>query len=1052
MIRSTPEFQTAMDRLNPEQRRAVLLTEGPVMVNAGPGTGKTQILATRVGHILLTTDTAPSNILCLTFTDAGATAMRKRLLGLIGPEAHKVSIHTFHAFCGRVIQENPDRFDMREQEPVGELERLEIIHGIIDTFEADHPLKRYKRGKYADRTRLQNLFSTMKQEGWTPDHIAACCREYIDDLPNRADFVYKRKYKQFEAGDLKQAKVDKEVARMKTLVAAARCLPLYQQALADRGSYDFDDMILNVRDAFREHANLLQTYQEQFLYIMADEYQDTNGAQNDVLLALADFWHQPNLFVVGDDDQSIYRFQGANVANMTDFVQRYIADLPADDQAERIIVLRQNYRSTEPILRAAAHLIDRNHDRLVNRFEWLSKDLESNHTMPSESAPAVISYPTRHAESADIARRIIDLLDAGTSAHRIGVIYRNHAQSEDLIRFLRDRGVDVFIKRTADILQEPFTRSVLHLLRYFEQEMRMPLTGDHSLFHLLHTPFFRLRPLDLAALTVRLQRSGAYRARAFGGWREAILQHAADDERFAPIVRVVDRLDDLFRDAVVLPLQVFFDRLVRTSGLMDWMGDQEDRLLLMQELNTFFDFIKAETSRRKDLTVGGLLESIDWMVENTISLPVRRFLTDQSGVHFMTAHGAKGLQFQHVFVIGCEHSVWVGKRGGRGRFSMPDNLVRHTVPQDDGEQEEENRRLFYVALTRAEDRITLSHAERDGEKDIAEAEYLTDLLQAERATRVKTTVDADWMDAFRWAVLSSDERPDIPTVEKNMMASYLDDYRLSVTHMNNYLECPLKFYYQNFLRVPGARNEAMEYGSAMHWALQRFFEEMLDRDGTFPDTDEAIAWFEGGLRRRAEVFRPQDLDDYLETGRAALRDYLDRYRGELHTNVTLERRSQAVFDGIPLSGVFDKLEIRDRSINVVDYKTGKFSNARGSYRKFNRPGESVVKKTPAYVEEHGGDYWRQAVFYRILLAGDPAFSGLEVTSAEFDFIEPEDDEFHKQKVVITPDDIRLVQDQIQTVYTAIMNREFTGCGDDDCDWCAFENARQALPIVEDDEG
>src|SRR3954470_24044572 len=200
------KFNAIYNGLNLQQRSAVDTIEGPVMVIAGPGTGKTQILASRIGKILLETDAQPENILCLTYTDAGVVAMRKRLLQFIGPDAYKVTISTFHAFCHDVIQENLSLFEKTALDPISELEKIELYKELIDSFPKNHPLKRYRGDVYFEMSNLQSLFSAMKREGWTAEHIKQRIEEYISDLPNRDEFIYKKRYKDFNAGDLKADK------------------------------------------------------------------------------------------------------------------------------------------------------------------------------------------------------------------------------------------------------------------------------------------------------------------------------------------------------------------------------------------------------------------------------------------------------------------------------------------------------------------------------------------------------------------------------------------------------------------------------------------------------------------------------------------------------------------------------------------------------------------------------------------------------------------------------------------------------------------------------
>jgi DNA helicase-2/ATP-dependent DNA helicase PcrA len=261
-------FQSIYNELNDQQKLAVDTIEGPVMVIAGPGTGKTQILGARIGKILIETDTRPENILCLTYTDAGVIAMRKRLLSFIGADAYKVNIYTFHAFCNDVIQDNLSLFEKTALDPISDLGRMELFRELIDSFPKNHPLKRYRGDVYYEINNLQQLFSSMKREGWTPAFIEQNIDTYLADITNREEFIYKRAYRQYKAGDLKVDKIEAEKEKMEKLRAAVKEFDRFQQMMRQHNWYDFDDMINWVIKAFETNPTLLSHYQEQFLYIL----------------------------------------------------------------------------------------------------------------------------------------------------------------------------------------------------------------------------------------------------------------------------------------------------------------------------------------------------------------------------------------------------------------------------------------------------------------------------------------------------------------------------------------------------------------------------------------------------------------------------------------------------------------------------------------------------------------------------------------------------------------------------------------------------------------
>ena len=303
-------FDEVLARLNPAQRRAVETIEGPVLVIAGPGTGKTEILAARIANILRLSDALPENILCLTYTDAGTVAMRARLLEFIGPDAYRVDIFTFHAFCNLVIQEQADHFGLRNLATISELEQFRYVRELIDAFPHEHPLTRSTGDLHFEADRLLALYEIMKKEDWSSAWLIERIEAHAATLPDHTDFLYKRQTRGadgtvYRKGDLNERKLREELRKLEQLKAAAASFDDYQRLLRERRRYDFSDMILWCIAAFAENSDLLATYQERYQYLLVDEFQDTSGSQFELLMQLAAYWDEPNLFAVGDDDESI---------------------------------------------------------------------------------------------------------------------------------------------------------------------------------------------------------------------------------------------------------------------------------------------------------------------------------------------------------------------------------------------------------------------------------------------------------------------------------------------------------------------------------------------------------------------------------------------------------------------------------------------------------------------------------------------------------------------------------------------------------------------------
>jgi len=1045
-------FQEEYQQLNEQQRLAVDTTEGPVMVIAGPGTGKTQILAARIGKILLDMDVFPGNILCLTYTDAGAIAVRRRLLSFIGPDAYKVHIHTFHSFCNEIIQENLSLFEKTSLDPISELERIQLFKKLIDRFPKNHPLKRYRGDVYFEMNNLQNLFSTMKREGWSPVFIHGKIDQYLESLPGREEYIAKRATAAFKKGEVRTDKIGEEKERMERLRAAVDEFDRYQELMRVSNRYDFDDMINWVIRAFEENKTLLSGYQERYQYVLVDEYQDTSGIQNRLVALLINYWDQPNVFVVGDDDQSIYRFQGANVENMLDFAHQYQKDLLT-------VVLTNNYRSTQPILDVSRTLIERNRERLVRQIPGLSKHLLASHPRTSQLRypPRLLEYLSPRQEMTGITLQVERLLAGGTPPGRIAIIYKENKYGEELARFLQLKNIPVYSKRSLDLFTVPLVQQIILLLRYLAAEHDAPYGGDEMLFEILHFHFFGIAPMEIARLSVEVadkqfsdQRTSIRRLlyeKAMRPARDLFDAGLPEELRKASL-----SLEKLIGDAPNSTLQTLFENVIRDTGILASIIRSPDRIWLMQVLTALFDFIKEETRRNPEIDLEQMIQVIELMKTNGIPLPLLRVSGSDKAVNLLTAHGSKGLEFEYVFFAGVNSATWEKKRKPGGGYKYPDNLFSGGTGAnggpgaDGGSAEEELRRLFYVALTRVEQHLFLSYSRfRDDGKELEPSVFIAEILQDHQLPFEKVTIPAEEQAAFDALPFADAIAPEIQADENEFIGRMLDKFVMNVTALNNYLKCPLEFYYRNLLRIPSPKNEATEFGSAVHFALQRLFEKMKAHPSErFPGMEEVLEDFQWYMRRHREVFTREAFDRRMEYGLEVLANYYDKYLLQWNKIVAVERNIRNVIvRGVPLKGKLDKLEFHGKEVNVVDYKTGDVDKAKD---KLSPPGEK---------DPNGGDYWRQAVFYKLLVDGYEQ-KDWKVVSTEFDFVEPDKKkEYRKVKIMIGPEDATTVTQQIVQTWQKIQNREFyTGCGKPDCHWCNFvktNNLAVALHEIAEEE-
>jgi DNA helicase-2/ATP-dependent DNA helicase PcrA len=1037
------KFRKALASLNPEQLAAVNKMDGPVLVVAGPGTGKTQILAARIGKILTDTDAQPSEILCLTYTDAGAIAMRKRLFDFIGPDAYRINIYTFHAFCNEVIQENLEYFGKLNLEPISELDLAMLFRELVDEFSNDHLLKRFTGDIYFDAPRLQRLFSAMKSEGWGIETIEKAVKAYLDNLPNREEYIYKRANPKagIKIGDPKQKDIDKENESMQKLLAAVKEYENFDAKMKTRGWYDYDDMIMWVLKAFRENENILRTYQESYQYILVDEFQDTSGSQNELLKFLLNYWDTPNVFVVGDDDQSIFKFQGANMKNIMDFANDYVKTLST-------VVLKHNYRSNQHILDISKALINNNHERLTSQLN-LDKDLRASHPRFDELVvePVIREYENPGQEVVDVASQIMHLLEKGTPAEEIAVIYRNHSQVEDLLQYLDSKKVAVNTRRKIDILTQPFGEKIISILRYLAMEMDSPYSGDELLFEIMHYDFFNIAPIEIAKASIAVAKENYATAsndqpktslrRYISDMRMPVQPGLFDNTQNVEMKFLISDIDYLLRESVSVTLQAFFQQVIAKMGILRYIMQQPDKGAHMQMLTGFFDFLKDESRKNPELKLAGFIATLDLMQKNSIRLGLNQVIFSERGINFLTAHGSKGLEYEHVFFIGCDKRTWDSKGRNHG-FSYPDTLTLSRV--DDIAQKEESRRLFYVALTRAKQCLMISYAAKDKNgKDQEASQFVGEILAETHLQASYPKVGEEKMLDFYATQFNPEDKPKVELLDKNYINLLLQNYTLSVTHLSNYLDCPLRFYFQCLIRVPSGKSPSATFGQAVHWALNKVFKKLKENGEKFPPVDDFMGEFRWYMYRNRDSFTKEDFKLRVAFGEKILPPYYEQNLGTWNKIAVTERTIRNIeIEGVPVKGNLDKIEFEGKQVTVVDYKTGKLKNAKD---KFKRPDEE---------QPNGGDYWRQAVFYKLLIDNDRT-SDWQVINTVFDFVEPvKDNEYHKEKIVITREDTDMVTDQIKTVYSKIMAHDFnTGCGKKECDWCHFvkSNFKQAEGVL-----
>ncbi len=983
-------FKQHYERLNDAQRKAVDTIEGPVMVLAGPGTGKTQVLATRIATILLSTDTKPESILALTFTESAAKNMRTRLARMIGTTAYAVQIETFHSFCAGVIAQHPEYFLLaRQTEPLGDLERYEVLEYLLETLPLE--VLRPRRSPFFYLRDIQKSLSNLKREGVSPGDFTQIVEQEAAAL-------------EAERAELKKGELatrEKKLAKQHELAVLYQA---YQQRLAELSRYDYDDMISLVATAFLEHEELLLDYQENIQYFLVDEYQDTNSAQNKIVDILASHWGEAaNVFVVGDPNQAIYRFQGASLENVLGFLDRY--------PSATVIGLRVGYRATPEIYQASATLISHNELRagirsaseessetnaLIAEYERASL-LESIHG--SGAMPSVYAAPSTTMETLYVAEQVAQLIAGGVAPKDIALLYRANAHRAVFADALANRGIPVAMDIGENILENECIEQLLLLCTVVEQLRTGKESGE--LYRLLLFEWF-----GLPSLVVMQVARAAHRARMslaellLSGYSTFMEHHTGaivSEQAFSLVTTVFNRLLEWgVLDARVV-FTAWFETVLQESGFLTWTLSRPDKSARIPAIFALTKTVRSLVYRNHNLRLSDFLAAVQTMREHGVHIPVEAIDAQSNAVQLSTVHKAKGQEWRYVFVVGLVDGVW-GNTRSRDMIPLPDGILKNT-DFSKKERNEDDRRLLYVAITRAKEQLFLSYPQEvqveNRTKEMVASQFLHEIqshLQPADTSIVRTVTET--AEAAVVSLVSPAPTRDISAEEQAYFSHLVSDFKLSVTALNTYLQDPQQFMVRYLLRVPEATSTALSFGTAVHAALEQLYASHKQSGEYLSDT-ELIAHFEAALDR--EILLSEDITREKAHGAVVLKQYYKELLERVPPKTLyLERffgsgRSKTYLDDICLTGRIDRVDWIDeqsKTVRLIDYKTGTAKTAAEIAATSQTTFGKLSLREQALPEGIRGPLKRQLLFYKLLTELDPTFD-VSAVSGVFEFVEPD---------------------------------------------------------------
>ncbi|HSM38369.1 MAG TPA: ATP-dependent DNA helicase, partial [Candidatus Limnocylindrales bacterium] len=873
--------------LTSRQRKAVTHGEGPLLIVAGAGTGKTTVITRRIAWLIAEKRALPSEILALTFTDRAALEMTERVDRLVPYGYTDTVISTFHAFGDRLLREHALEAGLSDRSTV--LSRAEQVIFLREHL-FDLPLDRFR--PLGDPTRflqaLVTLISRARDEDVSPvDYRAA------------ADAIAARSVAQ--PGD---AALAEEAARQQELAALYEA---YEALMRSRERLDFGDQVSLALRLLRDHPAVLERERSRFRYILVDEFQDTNHAQFELVKLLAGS-KRANVTVVGDDDQSIYRFRGAALSNILGFRAAF--------PRSASVVLNDNFRSRQPILDAAHRLIRHNDPERLEAREGLDKQLTARasftRAVPPDGPIRLLAFDTGSDEADAVAETIADSLRTGRRAGEHAILVRTNRDAEPILRALNMAGVPWRFSGTAGLYRQAEVRLLVSFLRAVHDP-----EDSVSCYDLATSEIFGLSATDVT------QALNAATRRRIG--LEAALRRAGEQGQSGPfgrqalqvVQRLVAALDQHRAMSAERTTGELLYHFVTSTG---WLGrlardardSGEERI---GNVARFFEIVRRQSSLLRDDRLPFLVEQLDTLIEvgddpSTVDLEVE----EGDAVHVLTYHKAKGLEFPVVHRVGLVNDRFPTRSRG-DQLPLPDTLVRDPLPAGDHHLAEE-RRLFYVGMTRAREELVLSWARDYGGRTARRmSPFVLEALDLPPATPVETlrpSVVERLARNEQRAAAAGPAAPARPRLGERPL-------NLSYGQVSDYLDCPARYRYAHVIRIPTPASHQMAYGRALHAAVQSFHRRQMA--GGAMQLDELLAELDSAWESIGFLTRQHE-EARRESARDALRRFWEEQQRDPARPTAIEQDFAVGLGRDRVRGRYDRIDQDDEGrIVITDYKS-----------------------------------------------------------------------------------------------------------------------------------
>lgn len=858
--------------LNKQQLGAIKFGPGPLLIIAGAGTGKTTVITERIKHLISSKVAKAQEILALTFTQKAALEMEERVDQIMPLGFFQMWISTFHSFGDRILRDEALQIGLDPHyNLMTEAETLIFLKKNLFNFKLDYFRPAGNPFKFLNG--LITHFNRLKDED-----ISAS--EYL------------------RWAQPQKLKLASQKEELKKNLELAQAYEKYEALKIKEGVMDFADLISNTLRLFRKRKNILGQYQKKFKYILVDEYQDTNIAQNELVKLLAG--KKPNLTVVCDDDQSIYKWRGAAISNVLQFKKTY-------PQA-KLITLTQNYRSTQEILNRAHGLIQHNNPDRLEVKEKIDKKLVAVRKVKNQAIKFMLA--DRVESEADlVAETIKKLTDSNNYKYKdMAILVRANNHADAFVRAFLRAGIPFQFLGPGKLLRQEEVKDLIAYLKVLYN-----FEDNVAFFRILSMPIFEISSRDIAALR-NLARKSNFSLFEAAEKAEHLNIGEKSKAQIKTLIAMINRHLKMIPQQTAGQILYYF---LEDTGLLQQMTEikNQKQEAMVNNMAKFFDQLKNYEANHEEAGVEAVVDWLNLKIEMGES-PLSADLdwTQEDKVNILTVHSSKGLEFPVVFLVNLVNERFPTRRRNE-QIPLPDDLVKEVLPEGDNHEQEE-RRLFYVAITRARDQLYLTAAKFYGEAKRMKkvSPFIPEILGKQfKQQQIKTELGSQ-LSIF-------DFKPQLQATQMTPPGSYRVTY-LSYSQLDTFNRCPLQYKYKYIIGIPTPLSAAASFGISLHNALKNLYlkhqpQKKLGLKMALNFLDEA--WIKEGYSSKSHQQKM-----YSRAQKLLKKYWQKTYQAKDHPLALEQSFALKIAPNLKIGGRIDRADrLKNGTLEIIDYKTGK---------------------------------------------------------------------------------------------------------------------------------